>query len=268
VPPLINWDSPWWPLSAATVLLVGILLDTPRDSSRPLWLRLVIRVTVFAVLTWLLHDAVGSPVAPAPLQSASAQVWADLVEIGWCALGARVAVGFLRVVVVLKGRPRETQIISDLLAGAIYTATGLAVVNFVLSVPIGGLIATSGVIAIVLGLALQSTLSDVFSGIAMDLEHPYKPGDVLWVEGGIEGQVIQMSCRSTQIATLHNSVAVIPNSVIAKSRLENRSAPVRSVTVNVSVDAGADPRRCIAALTAAAQACRIPLASPKPAGVT
>jgi small-conductance mechanosensitive channel/CRP-like cAMP-binding protein len=265
VPPLINWNGPWLPLSLATVLLLGILVDAPRDAARPLWLRLVIRVAVFAALTWLLEYAVGSPVAPSPLLSPSAQVWARLVEIGWWALGARVAVGFLRFVIVLEARPRETQIISDLLAGAIYTATGLAVVNFVFGVPIAGLIATSGVIAIVLGLALQSTLSDVFSGIAMGLEHAYKPGDMLWVEGGIEGQVIQTSWRSTQIATLHNSVAVVPNNVIAKSRLENRSAPtpVRSVTVDIRVEAGVDPRRCIAALTAAAQACRMPLASPK-----
>jgi small-conductance mechanosensitive channel/CRP-like cAMP-binding protein len=266
VPPLINWDSPWMPLSLATVLLLGILVDAPRDSGRPLWLRLVIRIAAFAILTWLLQRAVGSPVAPTPLPSASGRIWADLVEIGWWALGTRVAVGFLRVVVVLEGRPQETQIISDLLAGAIYTATALAVVNFVFGVPIGGLIATSGVIAIVLGLALQSTLSDVFSGIAMGLEHAYKPGDMISVEGGVEGQVIQISWRSTQIATLQNSVAVIPNSVLAKSRLENRSAPtpVRSVAVNLTVDAGADPRRCIGALAAAAQACRIPLASPKP----
>ena len=75
-----------------------------------------------------------------------------------------------------------------------------------------------------------------------------------------------MSWRSTQIATLHNSVAVIPNSVIAKSRFENRSAPtpIRSVAVSVGVNSSADPGRCISALTAAAQACRIRLASPRP----
>jgi small-conductance mechanosensitive channel/CRP-like cAMP-binding protein len=263
---LINWDGPWMPLFLATVLLVGVLVDSPRDSGRPLWLRFLSRVAVFGIMTWLLQRTVGSPVAPSPLPSPTAQDWADLVEIGWWALGARVAVGFLRLVVVLEGRPRETQIISDLLAGAIYTATGLAVVNFVFSVPIGGLIATSGVIAIGLGLALQSTLSDVFSGIAMGLEHAYKPGDTLWAEGGIEGQVIQIGWRSTQIATFHSSVAVIPNSVIAKSRFENRSAPtpIRSVAVTVGVDASADPRRCIAALTAAALASRIRLAVPSP----
>jgi iron(II)-dependent oxidoreductase len=69
--------------------------------------------------------------------------------------------------------------------------------DFAFGGPIGSLVAPSGVVAIVLGLALQSTLSDVFSGIAVGLEHAYKPGDLLWVEGGIEGQVLQINWRST-----------------------------------------------------------------------
>ena len=167
---------------------------------------------------------------------------------------------------MLENRPRETQIVSDLLAGAIYIATGLAVVNFVFAVPIGGLVATSGVVAIVLGLALQSTLSDVFSGIAVGLEHAYKAGDLLWVEGGVEGQVLQINWRSTQIATPHNSIAIVPNSIMAKSRLENRSAPTptRGVTVSVSTNATVDPRHGLAVLDAAVKACRLPLPQPAP----
>jgi CRP-like cAMP-binding protein len=170
------------------------------------------------------------------------------------------------LVVVLENQPRETKIISDLLAGAIYTATSLAVVNFVFGVAIIGLVATSGVVAIILGLALQSTLSDVFSGIAVGLERAYKPGDLIWVEGGIEGQVLQVNWRSTQIATLNDSIAIVPNSVIAKSRLENRSAPTptRSITVTINTDAAIDPRQVIAALDAAALACRYPLRGSAP----
>jgi small-conductance mechanosensitive channel/CRP-like cAMP-binding protein len=188
------------------------------------------------------------------------------VEIGWWMQGARVAAGIVRLLVVLENRPRETQIVSDLLAAALYVTTALSVIRFVFDVPIGGLVATSGVVAIILGLALQSTLSDVFSGIAVGLEHAYKPGDLIWVEGGIEGQVLQVNWRSTQIATFHNSIAIVPNSIIAKSRLENRSAPtpMRSVTVTVSTDAAIDPRHCITALDAATKACRLPLADPPP----
>jgi small-conductance mechanosensitive channel len=264
---LVGLQDPLISLSAATILLVAIAIDASRDRRRALWLRLVARIGEFVVLTWLIRRAVGSPLMPelrVALPGESA--WAQLIEVGWWIVGARVAVGIVRLVVVLENRPRETQIVSDLLAAAIYIATTLAVVNFVFGVPIVGLVATSGVVAIVLGLALQSTLSDVFSGIAVGLEHPYKLGDLLWVEGGIEGQVLQVNWRSTQIATPHNSVAIVPNSVIAKSRLENRSAPTptRSITISISADAAVDPRRCMEALDAAVLASRVPLSSPTP----
>jgi small-conductance mechanosensitive channel/CRP-like cAMP-binding protein len=220
-------------------------------------------------MTFLLHQSVGLPIAPTTEHRSGALLWTQLVGIGWWILCARAAVGIVRLIVVLEGRPQQTGIVLDLLAGAIYLTTLLAVINFVFAVPIGGLIATSGVIAIVLGLALQSTLSDVFSGIAIGLEHAYKPGDVVSVEGAgnIEGRVLQINWRSTQIETFHNSIAIIPNSIIAKSRFENRSAPTltRSVTLSVNIDASVDPQRCITALQAAATACRIPLSEPQPA---
>ena len=255
------------PLSVATLLLIATAADSVTDRKRPLLVRLGLRLAIFAVLTWCVEQVAGSPLAPIPrADSTTLQVWTELVEIGWWMQGARVAAGIMRLVVVLENRPRETQIVSDLLAAGLYVTTALSVIRFVFDVPIGGLVATSGVVAIILGLALQSTLSDVFSGIAVGLEHAYKPGDLIWVEGGIEGQVLQINWRSTQIATFHNSIAIVPNSIIAKSRLENRSAPtpMRSVTVTVSTDAAIDPRRCITALDAAAKACRLPLADPAP----
>ncbi|HUN42493.1 MAG TPA: mechanosensitive ion channel family protein [Acetobacteraceae bacterium] len=254
-------------LALASVLMLATALDTRFDRKRPLWLRLVIRVTVFGAATWFMRRAIGSPVTP-HLRAATTgeQIWMQLAEIGWWILGARVAVDIVRLVVVLENQPRETKIVSDLVAGAIYTATILSVFNFVFGVAIAGLVATSGVVAIILGLALQSTLADVFSGIAVGLERAYKPGDLIWVEGGIEGRVLQVNWRSTQIATPHDSIAIVPNSVIAKSRLENRSAPTptRNITVTVNADAAIDPRRVIAALNAAALACRIPLSVPAP----
>ena len=252
-------------LTLASILMLAVAIDIRWDGGRKLWVRFSTRVLSFITATWLMQRAVISPLAP-QLSSATptVRIWALLVEIGWWLLGARVAVGLVRLVVVLEHRPRETKMISDLLAGLIYVATTLAVVNFVFGVAIAGLVATSGVLAILLGLALQSTLSDVFSGLAVGLERSYKPGDVIWVEGGIEGQVIQINWRSTQIATINDSIAVVPNSVIAKSRLENRTAPTptRSVTVTIRAEASKDPRFVLATMRAAALSSRHPLPVP------
>ncbi len=251
-----------------SALLLGAVLVPRLRRHLLVWQRMLWRIATFVALTVLIERTLGSPLQPHFDPGHPGQrLWEQLIDAGWWLLLGRVAVGVVRLLVVLENRPRETRIVSDLVAGAIYVATLLAIVAFAFSVPIRGLLATSGVIAIVLGLALQSTLSDVFSGIAVGLEKPYKPGDLLWVEGGIEGHVIQVSWRSTQIVTEHNDVAVVPNSIIAKARLVNRSAPTqrRGDTIKVNLDARASPQHCLRALDAAVRTCRIALADPAPA---
>src|ERR1700757_2389078 len=108
-------NAPWGMLALATVLLLLTFVDTRREATRPLWLRLVIRLITFGALTWLLQRSIGLPTVTTEFLSPGFQIWAHLTEIGWWVLGARVAVGVLRLIVVLKGRPRETQIVSDLL---------------------------------------------------------------------------------------------------------------------------------------------------------
>ncbi len=254
-------------LLASTLLLIAAGV-VPRLVPRlPLWVRVVWRTAMFVLLTWLTQRMLGSPLRPQfHMSRAGEQFWEQLIEAGWWLITAQVAIAAVRLMVVLEQRPRETRIVSDLLAGVIYVAAFLAIVNFAFGVPIRGLVVTSGAIAIVLGLALQSTMSDVFSGIAVGLERPYKAGDLLWVEGGIEGHVIQVNWRSTQIATGDNNIAVVPNSIVAKARLINRSSPtpMRGDRVVIRLDAAASVEHCINALTAATQVCRIMLAVPNP----
>jgi small-conductance mechanosensitive channel len=213
-------------LLLSTLLLMAALAIPRLRPGWPVWLRMTIRIGAFIGLTALIAQGTGSPLSPRwDVAEPDRQLWQQAIEAGWWLLAGRVAVGAVRLFVVLKNRPRETRILSDLLAGAVYVATLLSIVTFAFAIPLGGLLATSGVIAIVLGLALQSTLSDLFSGVAVGLEKPYAAGDQVWIEGGIEGQVVDVNWRSTRIATIDNNLAVIPNSVIAKARLVNRSAP-------------------------------------------
>jgi small-conductance mechanosensitive channel len=254
-------------LILATFLIFSAALFPRPHMSWPLWLRAAWSIMIFVLLTVLLRMIIGTPLQPHfNTTTLGVKFWEKLIEAGWWLMGARGAVGLMRLFVVLEHRPRETQIISDLVAGAIYIAAALAIVDFVFAVPIGGLLATSGIIAIVLGLALQSTLADVFSGIAVGAERTYKAGDLIWVEGGIEGTVTQVTWRSTHIATGQNNIAIVPNSVIAKARLINRSRPttMRGDVIEVRLDASTPPERCLAALTAAASTCRVLLTSPAP----
>ncbi len=155
----------------SSLLLVAALAIPRLRPAWPVWLRMAVRVGALIGLTLLIERGTGSPFSPHwDTADPDRQLWQQAVEAGWWVLAGRVAVGAVRLFVVLKNRPRETRILSDLLAGAVYVATLLSIVTF--AVPLGGLLATSGVIAIVLGLALQSTLSDLFSGVAVGLEKP------------------------------------------------------------------------------------------------
>jgi small-conductance mechanosensitive channel len=259
--------APLLPFILATLLLVAAMAVARLRRPWPLWIQLATGVVIFALLTVLVQRLLGSPLSPRySAISSGKDVWEHAIEGGWWVLAAGVGVTVIRLLVVLEHRPRETQIVSDLVAGGIYIAALLAIVNFVFSVPIAGLLATSGVIAIVLGLALQNTLADVFSGIAVGIERPYKAGDLIWVEGNIEGHVVQVTWRSTHIATFQSTIAIVPNSVMAKARLINRSRPdpTRGDAIEIRLDAAASPELCLATLAAAVRAAMVPLAFPAP----
>lgn len=129
------------------------------------------------------------------------------------------------------GQPRQRKLITQLVHFSILSiGFGLAMKQ-ILSPELGTMVAGSGVIAIVLGLALQSTLSDLFAGVALNIERPYKAGEWITLEDKTEGLVLATNWRATHIKTRTNDIVIIPNSTIAKDRLINRTRPdLRHVT--------------------------------------
>src|ERR1700689_2230383 len=184
-------------------------------------------------------------------------LWLHAVAGIWWLLGARVLVALMSFTLNHNRRWREARLFPDLTAAAIYTAAVTVVLISVLALPIGGLLATSGVLAIVLGLALQNTLADVFAGIAFGIEAPFNVGDRISIGDKTEGTVVQMNWRSIRILTDGDDVAIIPNSVVAKSDIVNRSFPtrVRSASVELPCPATANPERVIDTLQQATLLC-------------
>lgn len=199
-------------------------------------LRLVVQIIFFTAMTSVLV------LADIPLgqserlrlgdERAAFIVFAQL--LWWLHLSWAV-IGFVRIYLVLEGRPREARLLQDIVVGAVYMCATLAALAFVFGAPVGTLIATSGVIAIALGLALQNTLGDVFSGVALNLGHTYALGDWILLEDGTEGRVIASTWRSTQILTGANNIVVLPNSVLAKQKLTNVSRPDETHLLNMTV---------------------------------
>jgi small-conductance mechanosensitive channel/CRP-like cAMP-binding protein len=108
------------------------------------------------------------------------------------------------------------------------------------------------VLAAVIGLALQDTLGNLFSGIALHMEGAFDVGDVLH-SGEYVGVVESVSWRATRIRGFNNQTIVLPNSVIARERLEVfQHSRLTARVLPVSVDYNIPPATVIGILSQAA----------------
>ena len=78
----------------------------------------------------------------------------------------------------------------------------------------------STIIGIVVGLALQDTLGNLFAGVALQADQPFVVGDVIIIPGRGEGVVETVSWRGVKIRTFQNKFIVISNSVLGKETIE------------------------------------------------
>lgn len=125
-------------------------------------------------------------------------------------------------------------------------------VSVIFHYSITGWLAGTTVLAAVLGLALQETLGNLFSGIALHLEDTFAIGDVLH-SGDFIGVVESVSWRSTKIRTFDNNVVVLPNSILGRERIEIYPRNnLNARTLKVGVDYHVPPAQVIAVLTQAA----------------
>lgn len=212
-------------------VLVGLALFRGRPSAR-----LAGHVCFFVLLTALLVFHGIEPFDPHTVaNNIPDRVFIAVAKTVWWVGGAMVLVSLVRLFQGFAKRSREGRLLQDVAVGLIYLGAALSVVSYVFDVPVGTLIATSGVFAVILGLALQSTLNDVFSGIALNLGRPYSVGDWIEIADGVQGRVVETNWRATHLLKGSNDLIVIPNSALAKTRLTNLSTPDETHGISLSL---------------------------------
>ena len=97
-------------------------------------------------------------------------------------------------------------------------------------------VASAGVLSAVIAFAAKDTLGNLFAGIFIMADSPYKEGDYINLDAGERGRVRHIGIRSTRIMTRDDVEITIPNSVIANSKIINESGgPHEKERIRISV---------------------------------
>jgi len=114
-------------------------------------------------------------------------------------------------------RLRPTRIMRDLLVAVAYVVVGISLLS-IPRVDITGIVATSAVLTAVIGLSFQDTLGNMMGGMALQMERAICVGDWIRIDGH-EGMVMEIRWRHTSIETRNWDTMVIPNSLLAKTKV-------------------------------------------------
>jgi small-conductance mechanosensitive channel len=128
-------------------------------------------------------------------------------------------------------------VVRRLILVTIYIIGAMVVISIIPGLPdlIYGVAVSAGIAAIIIGLAAQQTLSNLFSGISIVFSRPFRVGDV--VEIGAEyGTVEDITLQHTVIRTWQNKRQIIPNSRISADTIINWT--IEDLTVLWKVDFG------------------------------
>ncbi len=160
---------------------------------------------------------------------------------------------------------RVPRLARDVVALLLYLLVAAIVMKAVLGIEVQALVATSAVITVVIGLALQETLGTLLAGLTLAWEQHLQAG--AWIElDGVVGRIEELGWRSLVVRTLLGDRRLIPNSAVARSsiRLLGRGELPAAVPVRLGVSYNTPPDRVKAVLGAVARDIPGVLSEPAP----
>ncbi|RZO33829.1 MAG: mechanosensitive ion channel [Rhodobacteraceae bacterium] len=114
------------------------------------------------------------------------------------------------------------EIISLSVEVLLFLVPTLFVLSGVFEFELTSILATSGILAAIIGLAIQANLSNILSGVFVNIERPFSPDEYVSIND-MSGKVIDVTWRSTRIRTVENTEITIPNELVASSVINNWS---------------------------------------------
>ena len=180
----------------------------------------LVTLAIFALTYYLLL-----PAFTAGLDADSAKLIGQVVRVAlWLSvvvLAVRVGSALVFELLPRARGVRETpRFIQDIFALVAYVLlTALVLSRVFPNLPLGALFSGSALLGVILGLALQETLGNLFAGLSLQADKPFELGDVITV-GAWTGVVESITWRAVKMRTFTNHVVLLGNAQIAKESIE------------------------------------------------
>ena len=155
-------------------------------------------------------------------------------------VASRIAVGFVSLYMDKRKDVFPSASIFRNLTKALVFMIGLLIILQSLGVSITPILTTLGVGGLAVALALQDTLSNLFSGLHIIAARQVRPGDYVQLESGEEGYLTDITWRNTTIRALPNNRIIVPNSKLASAIITNFHLPEKEMAVLVQVGVSYD----------------------------
>ncbi|RKG92565.1 mechanosensitive ion channel family protein [Corallococcus terminator] len=234
---MLNFLEGHLPLLAGvilTVLLLGI-----RGSTRDPDLRDDLRGAVRMLIAFLVLRLV-SRFLP---EAGTSDGLRKAVSVGWMLTFAygviRAAVAFALKLVRMRSPVTTPKILRDVIDFTLYALATVPILQSQLNLDLAGLLATSAVLTVVIGLALQETLGNLFAGLSLQLDRPFEVGDFIRI-GEHTGRVMHIGWRSIRIANFRREVITLPNSMVGKEHVKNFTQHHEPVGIEVQLGVSLD----------------------------
>ncbi|MBN4000421.1 mechanosensitive ion channel family protein [Nostoc sp. LPT] len=245
---MMEWITPIWFILAGFV--AGIIgekvifqkLETFVTNKRIFGSKIIFRSLHRMTFIWFVIAGFFWAVLSAPLKPDVAIVLQKILTIALLfsvtLVLARLTGGFVNLF-IRRAEGVSTSLISNL-AKAIVFVLGTLIVLQTVGVQITPIITTLGVGGIAVGLALQDTLANLFSGFYLIISKQVRTGDYVKLDAGHEGYVIDISWRNTTIKEISNNVVIVPNSKLSTAIFTNYHLPAKEITLTMDVGVSYD----------------------------
>ncbi|MBT8093119.1 MAG: mechanosensitive ion channel family protein [Gammaproteobacteria bacterium] len=166
--------------------------------------------------------------------------------------------GLMDLAIRVAGRKQDVKLVQTGMLSLVHNTLkvlAVAITGYFLflawKVDVTAWLASAGILGLALSFAAKDTLSNLFSGVSIMMDAPYKTGDFIILDTGERGVVTDIGLRSTRLLTRDDIEITIPNGIIGNSKIVNEAggpSEHHRIRTAVGVSYGSDIDHVIATL--------------------